>query len=88
MDALRTPLYDWHVAHKARMVPFTGYALPVQYTEKTGGDATAYLKFGTSLVATRVDPERIGQFKQGDTIQIAFPQRKVHLFDAASGRRL
>jgi aminomethyltransferase len=27
----RTALYDWHVARKARMVPFAGYAMPVQY---------------------------------------------------------
>ncbi len=34
MDAqLRhTPLYDWHVAHGGRMVDFTGWAMPVQYT--------------------------------------------------------
>ncbi|MEN6449789.1 MAG: glycine cleavage system aminomethyltransferase GcvT, partial [Thermoguttaceae bacterium] len=34
MDALpqRTPLYDWHVAHGARMVDFAGWAMPVQYT--------------------------------------------------------
>ncbi len=29
---LRTPLYDWHVQHKARMVPFSGWEMPVQYT--------------------------------------------------------
>ncbi|RYG95776.1 MAG: hypothetical protein EON57_16125 [Alphaproteobacteria bacterium] len=63
-------------------------SLPVQYTEKTGSDATAYLKFGEALVATRVDPEQIGRFKQGDTINIAFPQGKVHVFDAQSGRRM
>ena len=28
----RTPLYDWHVAHGARMVDFFGWAMPVQYT--------------------------------------------------------
>lgn len=28
---LRTPLYDWHVAHNARMVPFAGWDMPVQY---------------------------------------------------------
>lgn len=28
----QTPLYHEHLALKARMVPFTGYALPVQYT--------------------------------------------------------
>jgi aminomethyltransferase len=30
--ALRTPLYDWHVAHGARMVDFAGWDMPVQYT--------------------------------------------------------
>lgn len=29
---LRTPIYDWHVAHGARMVEFAGWAMPVQYT--------------------------------------------------------
>ena len=27
----RTPLYDLHLAHGARMVPFAGYEMPVQY---------------------------------------------------------
>jgi aminomethyltransferase len=30
--ALRTPLYDWHVAHNGRMVDFAGWDMPVQYT--------------------------------------------------------
>src|SRR5262245_24964754 len=29
---LRTPLYDWHVAHGARMVDFAGWDMPVQYS--------------------------------------------------------
>jgi len=32
MGNLRTPLYDWHVSRKARMVPFGGWDMPVQYT--------------------------------------------------------
>jgi aminomethyltransferase len=32
MSNLRTPLYQWHVDHKARMVPFGGWDMPVQYT--------------------------------------------------------
>ena len=28
-----TPLYDAHVAAGARMVPFAGYSMPVQYPE-------------------------------------------------------
>jgi aminomethyltransferase len=30
--ALRTPLYDWHAGHGARMVEFGGWDMPVQYT--------------------------------------------------------
>lgn len=30
--SLRTPLYEWHVAHGARMVDFAGWSMPVQYT--------------------------------------------------------
>lgn len=32
MSNLRTPLYQWHAAHQARMVPFGGWDMPVQYT--------------------------------------------------------
>jgi aminomethyltransferase len=32
MANLRTPLYDWHRARGARMVPFGGWDMPVQYT--------------------------------------------------------
>ena len=28
----RTPLYDWHVGHGARMVDFAGWDMPVQYS--------------------------------------------------------
>ena len=32
MTNRRTPLYDWHVAHTAAMVPFGGWDMPVQYS--------------------------------------------------------
>ena len=31
-NLLKTPLYEWHVAHGARMVEFAGWAMPLQYT--------------------------------------------------------
>jgi aminomethyltransferase len=31
----RTPLYDWHLAHGARMVDFAGWDMPIQYTNIT-----------------------------------------------------
>ncbi len=64
------------------------FELPVQYTEKTGGDATGYLKFGDGLIAARIDPEAIGRLKQGDRVNVSFPQSKLHLFDASTGARL
>jgi aminomethyltransferase len=36
-DVRTLPLDDWHRAHGARMVPFAGYAMPVQYTGPFGG---------------------------------------------------
>ncbi|HLI28170.1 MAG TPA: glycine cleavage system aminomethyltransferase GcvT [Chloroflexota bacterium] len=30
-DLHRTPLYAWHAAHGARLVPFAGWAMPLQY---------------------------------------------------------
>jgi multiple sugar transport system ATP-binding protein len=66
----------------------TQFELPVQYTEKTGGDATAYLKIDSGLLAVRVHPERIGGFKQGDVVKIGFPKGKVHVFDAKDQHRL
>ena len=31
MTLRRTPLTDWHAQHNARMVPFAGFEMPVQY---------------------------------------------------------
>ena len=33
MEPRRTPLYDFHLAHGARMVPFAGWDMPVQYAD-------------------------------------------------------
>jgi aminomethyltransferase len=33
--ALRTPLYDWHLAHSAAMVEFGGWDMPIRYTTIT-----------------------------------------------------
>lgn len=30
-SALLTPLHDWHLAHKAKMAPFAGWDMPIQY---------------------------------------------------------
>jgi multiple sugar transport system ATP-binding protein len=65
-----------------------GFQLPMQYVEKTGSDATGYLRLGDGLLAVRIDPEEIGRLREGETVKIAFPSSKLHLFNAQNGRRL
>lgn len=31
VDTLKTPLYDWHKANGAKMVPFAGWSMPIDY---------------------------------------------------------
>jgi multiple sugar transport system ATP-binding protein len=63
-------------------------SLPVQYTEKTGADATAYLKTADRLLAVSVPPAQISGLKAGHTLGVAFPTERLHVFDAASHARL
>ena len=37
----KTPLYDTHVKHKGKIVPFAGYLLPVQYDTGVIGEHMA-----------------------------------------------
>jgi multiple sugar transport system ATP-binding protein len=64
------------------------FELPVQYTEKTGADATTYLKTNSGLLAVSVAPERSGALKPGQKVPFGFPAEKLHVFDAGTGRRL
>lgn len=45
----KTPLYDVHVAHRARMVPFAGYSMPVQYEGMTHTDSHRFTRRHASL---------------------------------------
>lgn len=39
-EVLKTPLYEFHVEHGAKMVPFAGYDMPVQYPMGVMGEHT------------------------------------------------
>ena len=64
------------------------FRLPVQYTEKTGADATGYFKTEEGLLAVSIPPDRIGDWRQGEMHTIGFPHGKLHVFDASTGLRL
>lgn len=45
----RTPLYDMHVAHGAKMVPFAGYMMPLQYEGHSLSDSHHFTRQHASL---------------------------------------
>jgi len=44
----RTPLFDYHVAHGGKMVPFAGWEMPIQYKDSIM-DSTKHCRTGASL---------------------------------------
>ena len=57
-DLKRTPIYDFHVAHDAKMVPFAGYDMPVQY-----GLGVLKEHLHTREAAGLFDVSHMGQFR-------------------------
>ena len=45
----RTPLYDLHVRHGGKMVPFGGYEMPVQYDDLGVGESHIWTREKASL---------------------------------------
>lgn len=43
-----TPLYDYHVAHGGKMVPFAGWSMPIQYAASIM-DSTRQCRAGAAL---------------------------------------
>jgi multiple sugar transport system ATP-binding protein len=64
------------------------FTLPVQYTERTGSDATGYLNFEGGLLSLRVEPGHASGLAEGQVLSVGFPHGKANVFDARSGRRL
>ena len=60
----------------------------MQYTERTGSDATGYLHFEDGLLSLRVEPERAAGLVAGQKVRVGFPTGKANVFDARSGQRL
>lgn len=64
------------------------FELPVQYSEKTGSDGTAYLATGDEQLAIRVAPELVKTLSQGDMLKLGFPADKLSVFDATTELRI
>jgi aminomethyltransferase len=75
--ALHTPLFDWHVAHGARMVEFGGWDMPIQYTGIVEEHTAVRTKAGL------FDVSHMGRLSLGGPDALAFIQA-VYTADAAS----
>jgi aminomethyltransferase len=45
----RTPLYDLHVEHGGKLVPFGGYELPVEYPDLSIKDSSIWTREKASI---------------------------------------
>lgn len=46
---LKTPLYDFHIANGAKMVPFAGWSMPVVYTSQTLSQSHLFCRSSAAL---------------------------------------
>lgn len=56
-----TPLYEQHLSHSARMVPFGGYEMPLVYQNHKGGTKAEHLRVRESL--GMFDVSHMGEFE-------------------------
>jgi len=64
------------------------FDLPVQFLEKSGPDAIAFLALSSQSIAVRVDPRAADRYRQTPTASVLLPLRRINVFDADSGRRM
>ncbi len=64
------------------------FDLPVQFLEKTGGDAVAFLDLAGETIVARIDPHSAARYRSSPAASVVLPLGKVNVFDAGSGRRL
>jgi multiple sugar transport system ATP-binding protein len=62
--------------------------LPVQFLEKSGPEAIAFLRLPDATIAMRVDQHAAARLKQGVTASVVLPLDKLNVFDAGTGRRM
>jgi len=89
MAAFRTPLYDWHVSHGARMIEFGGWEMPLQFTgiveEHLAVRSAAGLfdvsHMGKLLLTGSGAHEAIARLSTNDTPATPGRARYTHLLD-------
>jgi multiple sugar transport system ATP-binding protein len=62
--------------------------LPVQFLEKSGTDAIAFLSAANGTIAVRVDARTADRYRREPTASVILPLEKVNVFNAETGRRM
>src|SRR5262249_37170114 len=62
--------------------------LPVQFLEKSGPEAVAFLGLSDATIAMRIDQHAAARLKQGTVTPVVLPLDRLNVFDARSGRRM
>ena len=62
--------------------------LPVEFLEKSGPEAIAFLRLPHGTVAARIEPQVAARYVQGAVASFVVPLNKINVFDAESGRRM
>ena len=62
--------------------------LPIQFVEKSGAEAVAFLDLAGKTIAARVEPGAADRYRRSATAAVKLQLDKVNVFDAGSGRRL
>ncbi|ONM13716.1 Aminomethyltransferase [Zea mays] len=62
----RTALYDFHVAHGGKMVPFAGWSMPIQYRDSIMDSTVNCRANGSLFDVARAEPQRAGERLGGE----------------------
>lgn len=73
-ESKKTALFDYHVELGGKMVPFAGYAMPVQYTD---GILKSHLHTREEGCASVFDVSHMGQLRIHGADRVAFMERVV-----------
>jgi len=64
------------------------FELALEYTERTGPDASAYFRFDNDRLALRLAPEDAAALSPGQNLTISFARGRANVFDARTERRM
>jgi multiple sugar transport system ATP-binding protein len=79
---------DFFIDDHGDGAPTVRFDCPVEYFEKSGPDAFAFLTLAGRTIAVRLDGRDANRHRGRPTLPVYLPLDKLNVFDAATGQRL